>query len=237
VGDAAATLAPLVAAIESVGRGTGDRAQELRRAHRADAEREGAPWLPMLAEIGRALPPHAIVAGDSAMVCYYGALSNLPTDSPRSFLYPTGGGTLGFGLPAGIGAKLAHPERPVVVLHGDGGLMFSVAELATAARLRLPLPIIVVDNGGFGEIRNEMEDREERVHAVALPEPDLVAVARGLGCHAEHLDSAADIPQRLAAAFAADRPTLLHLWEDSRAATDMRDKKNASGVYAVEKAE
>lgn len=236
VGDAAATLAALGNSIDRPRRGTGHRAADLRRAHRADAEREGAPWLGILGEIGRALPPGAIVAGDSAMVCYYGALSNLCADAPRSFLYPTGGGTLGFGLPAGIGAKIAHPDRPVLVLHGDGGLLFSIAELATAARLRLPLPVVVVDNGGFGEIRNEMADRAERVHAVALGEPDLVTVARGLGCHAEHLDRREDLGARLEAAFAADRPTLLHIWEDSRAAIGMRDTTGGSGVYVEENA-
>jgi thiamine pyrophosphate-dependent acetolactate synthase large subunit-like protein len=67
-----------------------------------------------------------------------------------------------------------------------------------------------------------MADRDEPVHAVALGEPDLVAVARALGCHAEHVTDVEALPGLLAAAFAADRPTLLHLWEDSRAARGMR---------------
>jgi thiamine pyrophosphate-dependent acetolactate synthase large subunit-like protein len=228
VGDAAVTVAGLAEAVgwdaSTRARRTSadERAATLREQHRADAEREGESWLPLIAEIARVLPADAVVAGDSAMVCYYGALSNLAVGEPRSFLYPTGGGTLGYGLPAGIGAKIAHPDRPVVVIHGDGGLMFSLAELATAARLRLPLAIVVVDNGGFGEIRNEMADRDDPVHAVALGRPDLVAVARGLGCDADHVDDPAGIGRRIEAALAADRPTLLHVWEDSRAARGMR---------------
>ena len=228
VGTAAATLAILAAGIDRPHAAPGPRAAALRQAHRDDARREGAAWMSLLSAIGRALPPNAIVAGDSAMVCYYGALSNLAVSTPRSFLYPTGGGTLGFGLPAGIGAKIAHPDRPVMVVHGDGGLMFSLPELATAARLRLPLPIVVVDNGGFGEIRNEMADRAEHVHAVALGTPDLVAVARGLGCRAEHVSHPDDIAAHLDAAFAADRPTLLHVWEDSRAARAMRSAPSSN---------
>jgi thiamine pyrophosphate-dependent acetolactate synthase large subunit-like protein len=228
VGDAAATLDLLVACLAAAFSATADcadapqRAEELRRAHRRDAQREGETWLPLLSALERALPADAVIAGDSAMACYYGALSNLPVHRPRSFLYPTGGGTLGYGLPAGIGAKTAHPDRAVVVLHGDGGLLFSVSELATAARLRLALPVIVVDNGGFGEIRNEMADRREREHAVALGTPDLPAVARGLGCHAAHVADPADVGRHVRAALAADRPTLLHVSEDSRAARAMR---------------
>jgi len=222
VGDASATLAVLTTGVERVSGARQASAASLRAAHREDARREGSDWLSLLSEVEEALPRDAIVAGDSAMVCYYGALSNLPVFAPRSFLYPTGGGTLGFGLPAGIGAQVANPDRPVLILHGDGGLMFSLAELATAVRMRLPLAIIVVDNGGFGEIRNEMVDRADRVHAVALGSPDLVSVARGLGCRAVHVENLADIGAHLRSAFAADRPTLLHVWEDSRAAHGMR---------------
>jgi thiamine pyrophosphate-dependent acetolactate synthase large subunit-like protein len=225
VGDAAATLALLVASLAGVTPPSAPRvprAAELRRAHQEAAAREGETWLPILSQLERALPADAILAGDSAMACYYGALSNLPLRTPRSFLYPTGGGTLGFGLPAGIGAQIAHPDRRVVVLHGDGGLMFSIAELATAARLRLPLPIVVVDNGGFGEIRDEMAERDDRVHAVALGGIDLVTVARGLGCRAMHVEDLSDLAGEVTAAFAADRPTLIHVWEDSAASRAMR---------------
>jgi thiamine pyrophosphate-dependent acetolactate synthase large subunit-like protein len=228
VGDAGATLDLLrtrlaPASMPAPGRAEAlSRADALRAAHRRDAQREGETWLPLLSALEQALPADAVIAGDSAMACYYGALSNLPVHRPRSFLYPTGGGTLGFGLPAGIGAQIAHPDRSVVVLHGDGGLLFSLAELATAARLGIALPVIVVDNGGFGEIRNEMADRGEREHAVALGTPDLPAVARGLGCHAVHVPDPADIGRHVKEALSADRPTLLHVPEDSRAARAMR---------------
>ena len=125
----------------------------------------------------------AILAADSAMVCYYGALANLPAYAPATFLYPTGYGTLGYGLPAAIGAKLARPDVPVIALLGDGGVMFTIAELASAAQLRLPLPVVVVDNGGYGEIRAEMEERGDHVHAVDLDSPDFVGLGRALGCH------------------------------------------------------
>src|SRR5690606_7931340 len=168
-----------------------------------------------------ALPRDAIVAGDSAMACYYGALSNLPLHRPGAFLYPTGAGTLGFGLPAGIGAKIAHPDTAVIVLQGDGGTMFTVPELAAAAELGIALPVVVVDNGGYGEIRNEMAARDEPVHAVALGRPDFPALARSMGCHGVGAADPAALTREIKAALEADRPTLIHVREDSRAARGM----------------
>ena len=130
-----------------------------------------------------------------------------------SFLYPTGVGTLGYGLPAAIGAKVAAPDRHIVAMLGDGGVMFTIAELAAAAQARLAIPVIIVDNGGYGEIRNEMADRHDAVHAVELGTPDFPALARALGCHAVALDSPAQVGDAVAEAFGSDRPTLIHVRE------------------------
>jgi acetolactate synthase-1/2/3 large subunit len=89
--------------------------------------------------------------------------------------------------------------------------MFTVAELATAADLRLPLPVVVVDNAGYGEIRNEMRDRDDPVHAVDLPSPDLAAVGRALGCHGVTLDGPDGLADAVTRALAADRPTVVHV--------------------------
>src|SRR5690606_40081776 len=123
--------------------GTG-RAARWRERHREAARAEGGPWLEIVDAIAEALPRDAIVAGDSAMACYYGALSNLPLHRPGAFLYPTGAGTLGFGLPAGIGAKIAHSGTAVIALQGDGGAVFPVPERGAAAGLGNVLPVGVV---------------------------------------------------------------------------------------------
>lgn len=184
------------------------------------AAAEGGPWLEMIQALAEVLPRDTIVAADNAMAAYYGALSNLPLHRPHAFLYPTGAGTLGFGLPAGVGAKVAQPDAPVLVLQGDGGIMFTIAELAMAAEARLALPIVIVDNGGYGEIRNEMEDRDEPIHAVGLGRPDFVMLARSLGCHGIHVEDAAELAAAVKDAFHADRPTVIHIHERSRASGD-----------------
>lgn len=222
VGDARATLAALLNHLPvAPGDSGADRAARWRELHQEQSRLEGGPWLEIVAAIAEALPRDAVVAGDSAMACYYGALSNLPLHRPRAFLYPTGVGTLGFGLPAGIGAKVAEPDSAVLVLQGDGGTMFTVAELAAAAELGLALPVVVVDNGGYGEIRNEMSDRHEPVHAVALGHPDFPALARALGCHGLHAKTPAELTRAIKSALEADRPTLIHVLETSRAAEAM----------------
>ena len=164
--------------------------------------------------MAQALDRDAVVAADSAMACYYGALSNLPSYMPSSFLYPTGLGTLGYGLPAAIGAKLAHPERQVLAMHGDGGVMFTIAELAGAAEAGLAIPLLVVDNGGYGEIRNEQLARGDATLGVDLGRVDFPTLARGLGCHGVSVE-VGDLAAELRKAFAADRPTLVHVMEPS----------------------
>jgi thiamine pyrophosphate-dependent acetolactate synthase large subunit-like protein len=189
------------------------RAARWRERVRAQARAEGAPWLPVVAALAGALGRDGILCGDSAMACYYGALSNLPRYAPGSFLYPAGFGTLGYGLPAAIGAKVGRPGVRVAALVGDGGLMFSVAELASAAQLGVALPVVVVDNGGYGEIRREMADRGDDVHAVDLGTPDLVGLALALGCRGVEAADPDTLAAALAETFDADRPTLIRVPE------------------------
>ena len=215
VGDAARALDMLLEqSSPHPARGEGEtRAAQWRKAFRADARTEGGPWSGLVDAIAQCLGRDGVLAGDSTMACYYGALSNLPRYRPGTFLYPAGLGTLGYGLPAAIGAKVARPQTRVMALHGDGGVMFTIAELAAAAELRLALPVVVVDNGGYGEIRNEMVDRHDPVHAVGLGRPDFPALARALGCHGVAVADDGDLIVELERAFTADRPTLLLVQE------------------------
>nr|WP_062334289.1 thiamine pyrophosphate-binding protein [Herbidospora sakaeratensis] len=168
-----------------------------------------APWRAELEAIARALPDHAVIAADNSMFCYYGALAALP----HRFLFPTGFGTLGYALPAAVGAKVANPDLPVCVLAGDGALQFSVQELATAVELGLNLPIVVAVNGGYGEIRAEMAARPMAPVAVDLHGPDFVQLARAFG--ARGVACPHDLAGEIGAAFAADRPTVIVIQEQS----------------------
>jgi len=185
--------------------------RDWRRRFFAEAAELARPWKHVLDPIAESLGEDGIVAGDSAKICYLGAVPGLPAHGPSQFLYPTGYGTLGYALPAAIGAKTAFPDRRVLCLVGDGGVMFSIAELASAAQLRIGLPVIVADNGGFGEIRDEMVHRGQETLGVDIPSPDFVGLARAMGCHAHTVDGSADLRVRLEEAFDADLPTVLHV--------------------------
>ncbi|TKK85621.1 acetolactate synthase [Herbidospora galbida] len=180
-------------------------------AHRIARERAdlAAPWRAELDAIARALSGDAVIAADNSMFCYYGALAVLR----RRFLFPTGFGTLGYALPAAIGAKVADPDLPVCVLAGDGALQFTVQELATAVELGLNLPIVVAVNGGYGEIRAEMKARPMPPVAVDLHAPDFVRLAEAFG--ARGVGHPHDLTGEIEAAFAADRPTVIVIQEQS----------------------
>ena len=231
VGDSAAALAGLAARLDEAPR-DGERAARWRSRHLEEASELGARWSWILDGIAAALGRDGIVAGDSAMVCYHAAVAALPAYRPASFLYPTGYGTLGYGLPAAIGAKLGRPEARVIALLGDGGAMFTIAELAAAAQLRLPLPVVVVDNGGYGEIRNEMAERGHPVHAVDLDSLDFAALGRVLGCEGVTVDDQGALAEAVERGFAADRPTVLHVREDEGPAPVMAGAEGMEGVRA-----
>jgi acetolactate synthase-1/2/3 large subunit len=176
----------------------------------AEAAEDAGPWAEIQHALAAALPGDTVVAGDSSQVTYYGTVHYWPFTPANRLLYPTGYATLGYGLPAAIGAKIAAPERAVIGLFGDGAAMFTIQELVTATELRLPLPIIVADNGGYAEIREQMVDRGIAPQAVDLYQPDLPALARAIGAYG--VEATIDNLGPLAAeALTADRPTLIHL--------------------------
>ena len=155
--------------------------------------------------------PGVVIVGDSTQPVYGGNLA-YEAAAPRSwFNSATGYGTLGYGLPAAAGAKLACPDRPVVALTGDGGIQFTIGELATAVELELALPILLWNNRGYGEIKQYMRDRDIPAIGVDIYTPDFQAIARGFGCHAVEIDGAAQLREELRKAHATRRPTVIEI--------------------------
>jgi acetolactate synthase I/II/III large subunit len=122
-----------------------------------------------------------ILVGDSTKPAYRAQL-RYRSGSPRSlFCAGTGFGTLGFALPAAIGAKLAMPGRAVIVLAGDGGLQFTLSELASAREAGAGIAVIVWNNHGYREIKDFMVAKEIAPIGVDPPPPDFVRVAEAMG--------------------------------------------------------
>lgn len=211
-GDAAQVLSQLLARLQADGPDLAVRA-----AARAQDLRSRLRWWPgassyfgVLDAISRALPEDVIVAADSTQLAYV-ASSYLQVSRPRSYLCPAGYGTLGPALPMAIGAKLAAPQRPVVCLIGDGGLLFTIQELATAVQLGLPIAILVWQNCGYGEIRESM-DRAGIPHiGTDASAQDYLKIAEGFGCHAVRASSIEQVCPAVRAALARNRPTLVEI--------------------------
>ncbi|MEX2963274.1 5-guanidino-2-oxopentanoate decarboxylase [Microbulbifer sp. TYP-18] len=168
------------------------------------------PWVEALRA---ALPEDAILVTDSTQLAY-NTNHALPLYQPRSHITcTTGYGTLGFALPASIGARLAD-SRPVVALIGDGGLMFTLGELAAAVEQRLSLPILVWNNSGYGEIRDFMDAAQVAQEGVNLRTPDFVALAQSFGAAGCKIDQPQQLGAAVAEALQRDTPTLIEITAD-----------------------
>jgi thiamine pyrophosphate-dependent acetolactate synthase large subunit-like protein len=214
LGDAATTVGALLAELP-VARAAADtgpeRAAALRAACQDEAMKDAGPYAQINAAVRAALPSDAILTGDSSQVTYFGSVHFFDVPGPRQFCYTPGYATLGYGLPAGLGASIGRPGVPVAVLLGDGALMFSVQELITLVEQQLSVPVVVVDNGGYREIRNQQVARGIAPIGVELRTPDLAALAVAMGANGFRTTSTADLPELIAGALDAGGPTLIHL--------------------------
>ena len=137
----------------------------------------------------------------------------MPMRSPRHWFYPAGYCALGNALPNAIGARLARPDRPVAVIAGDGGSMFTMPELITAAELGLPLPVVIWENGGLKQIQDDMDGREIRRVGVEGINPDFVGLAKACHCDGIETRSLGELQKAFRAALDADRPTVIVVHE------------------------
>jgi 5-guanidino-2-oxopentanoate decarboxylase len=161
-----------------------------------------------------ALPADAIVMGDMTQIVYTGSYA-MPMETEKCWYYSGTYCALGVALPMAVGAKIGAPDRPVIAVAGDGGFMFTVNELATAAEERLALPVIVWNNNALKAIVDQMDAQKVPRIGVEPGSPDFVRLAQSLGCHATRPASAADLGQALRDALIADRPTLIEVRENS----------------------
>ena len=161
-----------------------------------------------------ALPADGIVMGDATQIVYTGT-AVMPMETERCWYYSGNYCALGFALPMAIGAKIACPRRPVVAVAGDGGVMFTINELATAAEERLALPVIVWNNDALKAIADGMDERGIPRIGVTPKSPDFVRLAESLGCRGLRATGAEHLAQSVREALGADRPTLIEVREDS----------------------
>ena len=210
VGDARAGVQALLQLLGEEPIGTGWSREEMV-AESDEAPGEG-PFPEILGTVRQALDRDAVLTNDMTLVSYQ-ARRLFSVYAPRSFLSPHYYGTLGFSLPAAIGAKIACPQRQVVALCGDGGFLFTAQELATAKQQRLSLPIVVCNDNKYTAIQRGQERKfGERYIGVELENPDFVLFARSFGIEAVRATSCTALAAALQRALQADLPTLIEVF-------------------------
>ena len=132
-----------------------------------------------------------------------------PAHEPNTVLIANGLAGMGFALPSAIGAKLAHPDRHIVTVNGDGGFLMNCQELETAHRLGLPIVNVIWENAQFGSIVWKQDKKFGRHFGVDFSNPDFVALAESFGCAGMRCESADDFPAHLERALELDVPSVV----------------------------
>ncbi len=188
-----------------------------RHAARYDAPGQDI-YAPALLKRVSELAPDAVVSCDVGQHQMWVA-QHCRFSHPRNHLTSGALGTMGFGLPAAMGAQFAFPDRTVVLVNGDGGFMMNVQELVTIARCRLPIKMILLDNSALGMVRQWQElFFDKRYSEIDLSDnPDFAALAQVCGIPATRIEQRSQVEDALAALLATPGPALLHVKIDARA--------------------
>jgi acetolactate synthase-1/2/3 large subunit len=218
VADADAGTRALLAAVRRMRNHvrSGDSKAARRRIATAKREARAAievvqPQLSYLDVIRAALPRDGFFVGELSQVgftSYFG----YPVYQPRTYVSEGHQGTLGFGFPTALGVKVAHPDKPVVAVTGDGGFMFGVQELATAVQYGIAVVILVFNNKSFGNVLRDQETGfGNRVIGAMLHNPDFVALAKAFGLEAHHVATPQALGALLTETLRSDKPALIEI--------------------------
>ena len=215
-GDANATLEALLGELRKSPRrpepdGAEATAVAALREKRFAPDNQLEPQRSLMAAIRRAVPDGGIVVQGMNQMGYY-SRNFLPVYGSRAYLTASHHGTLGHAFPVGVGAKIARPDRAVVVLSGDGGFLYNSQELATAVQYGVNVVVIVFNDNAYGNVlRAQMEEFDGHVLGTRLRNPDFVALARSYGARGARADGAHELEAALGDALAADAPTLIEV--------------------------
>jgi acetolactate synthase-1/2/3 large subunit len=169
----------------------------------------GPDHVAIMDAVAELLPPTGPIVRDATVPAYVWGNRLLPVRRPRTSLHPTWAG-IGPGLPLAIGAATATGE-PTVLIQGDGGLMLSLGELATAVQHALPVVVCVFNDRGYGVLRGIQDATFTHRTGVDLTTPDFAALAAAVGMPAVAVGSAAAFRDAFAAAVRRPGPTLLDI--------------------------
>jgi acetolactate synthase-1/2/3 large subunit len=211
--DAADGTAALVNALAKTISKRASRAQEFSwvKAKAAESFKRVQPQIDYLAAIRDVLPRDGYLVEEVSQMGF-AARFGFPVYAPRTYVTCGYQDNLGFGFNTALGVKVAHPRKPVVAIAGDGGILYGIQELATAAQYGIELVTCVFNNGGFGNVRrDQMERYGGRVIGADLINPDFVKLAESFGVAAYRVRRPAELRGRLETALAAGAPVVIEV--------------------------
>jgi acetolactate synthase I/II/III large subunit len=212
IGDAKPILRRLIDALPSHPRPSRRAEMEERHAKMRRRLAKLAPQIAFLEAIRAELPEEGVFVDEVTQMGFAARLL-LPVYKPRTFLSPGYQDNLGWGYATALGAQHARGDVPVLSIAGDGGFLFTSNELATAIRHRIPLTVIVFNDGAFGNVRRTQEEQfGNRVIASDLANPDFVRYAQSFGAEAERARTSQQLRAALKRAFKRrDGPSLIEV--------------------------
>jgi acetolactate synthase I/II/III large subunit len=208
--DAAAGLAALLEHLDGLPRRP-SRRSELDAARRwsADILADIEPQISWVRALRAAMPEDGILVNEFTQVGYL-AMVAYPVYLPRSYIGPGYQGTLGYGFPTALGAKIGNPRRPVLSITGDGGFGWGLPELSTARKYGLGLVTVVFNDGAYGNVRRaQVEQFDGRVLGSDLVNPDFVRLAESFGVHATRVTTPTELEGVLREALGATTEPVL----------------------------
>jgi acetolactate synthase I/II/III large subunit len=212
VGDAAPIVRALIDALAGQKRASRRAEMEERQARMRSRLDVLAPQIGFLDAMRAELPEDGIFVDEVTQLGFAARLL-FPVYKRRTFLSPGYQDNLGWGFATALGAQHARPDVPVLAISGDGGFLFTSNELATAMRHRIPLTVVVFNDGAFGNVRRIQEEAYgNRVIASDLANPDFVRYAQSFGAEAERARNPQELRSALRRAFKRrDGPTLIEV--------------------------
>jgi acetolactate synthase I/II/III large subunit len=212
IGDAKPILRALIDALGEQQRPSRRAEMEERQAKMRSRLGKLAPQIGFLEAMRNELPEDGIFVDEVTQLGFAARLL-FPVYKPRTFLSPGYQDNLGWGYATALGAQHARSDVPVLAISGDGGFLFTSNELATAVRHRIPLTVVVFNDGAFGNVRRIQEEAfGNRVIASDLANPDFVRYAQSFGAEAERARSPQELSAALKRAFKRrDLPTLIEV--------------------------
>ena len=214
VADAATACRLLVERLASRANPDRERPAEIARAKHVAAKLLAnlQPQTAYLEAIRSVLPRDGFLVPELSQAGFASYTGAFPVLAPRTYVSEGHQGTLGFGFPTALGVKVANPTKSVVSITGDGGFLFGVQELATAAQYSIAMVTVVFNNGSFGNVlRDQQQQFGGRIVGARLQNPDFVRLAESFGVAAERVTSPSLLRRALEAALAAQRPAVIEV--------------------------